>query len=117
MTPGARQRHFERFPVEHIEGTLLVPGDLRVVDLSQTGLSFEISSPLQADEPRELELLYRQQSVRVQVAIRWVRTERNDGGQPVYRAGAEFLRVLEKSSSGLWDFILAEGAGQAAEEA
>ena len=107
--PDPKKRHFERFPVEHIEGTLHVPGDLHVLDMSQTGLSFETTSPIQADEPRELELLYRQQAVRVEVAVRWVRSERTDGGQPIYRVGAEFLRVLEKSPSGLWDFILAEG--------
>jgi hypothetical protein len=108
MTPDPKKRHFERFPVEHIEGTLQVPGDLHVLDLSQTGLSFETFSPVEAG-PRELELSYRRQALRVEVRIRWARLERREEGRQIYRAGAEFKRVIEKEATGLWDFILAEG--------
>lgn len=109
MTADPRQRHFERFPVDHIEGTLLHPADVHVLDLSQTGLSFETSSPVEAGTRRELELSYRGQAVRLELQVRWARPERRDEGRQIHRAGAEFVRVLSKEDTGLWDFILAEG--------
>lgn len=114
--PGPHQdlkkRHFQRFPVEHIEGTLRTPGDLEILDLSQTGLAFETELPVEAESRSELELRYRNQGVRVSVVIRWARPERREEGRQIYRAGAEFLRVIEKDDTGLWDFILAEGRGE-----
>lgn len=113
--PGPNQnlkkRHFQRFPVEHIEGTLHSPGDLRILDLSQTGLAFETEFPVEEGSRPEVELRYRRQGVRVAVAIRWTQPERREKDRQIYRSGAEFLRVMEKSDTGLWDFILAEGNG------
>jgi len=106
-----QQRHFQRFPVERIEGTLREPGDVRVLDLSQTGLAFETEIPVETGRQHLLELGYRNQKVRLEVRVRWARPERQKEGRQVYRAGAEFLRVLEKEQTGLWDFILAEGGG------
>lgn len=111
--PGPNQdlqkRHFQRFPVEHIEGCLRNPGDLRVLDLSQTGLAFETEYPVEEGSRPELELRYRNQGVRVAVVVRWTRPERREKERQIYRSGAEFLRVVEKEDTGLWDFILAEG--------
>jgi hypothetical protein len=106
-----KKRHFQRFPVEHIEGTLHTPGDLRVVDLSQTGLAFETEFPVEEGSRPEIELRYRNQGVRVAVRVRWARPERREKERQIYRSGAEFLDVIEKSDTGLWDFILAEGNG------
>lgn len=113
MTSDLKKRHFERFPVEHIEGTLQQPGDVHVLDLSQTGLSFETSASVEAETRRELELSYRGQAVRVEIQIRWARPERRDEGRQIHRAGAEFVRVMQKEDTGLWDFILAEGGTEA----
>ena len=104
-----KKRHFQRFPVEHIEGALHDLGDLQVLDLSQTGLAFETEFPVEEGSRPELELRYRNQGVRVSVVIRWARPERREEGRRIYRAGAEFLDVIQKDDTGLWDFILAEG--------
>lgn len=104
-----RKRHFQRFPVEHIEGTLRTPGDVQVLDMSQTGLAFETDFAVEIGSRPEVELRYRNQGVRVAVAIRWARPERREKGRQIHRAGAEFLRVIQKDDTGLWDFILAEG--------
>lgn len=113
-SPQPQQRHFQRFPVERIEGTLRQPGDVRVVDMSQTGLALETEVPVESGRQHVLELAYRNQTVRLEVRVRWARPERQEEGRQIYRAGAEFLRVLEKEDTGLWDFILAEG-GEGAE--
>lgn len=109
MAMDRGERHFERFPVEHIEGELREPGDVHVLDLSQTGLAFSTPVPLESGERRELELKYRGQRVRVEVMVRWAKPEWSEAhGRAVHRVGAEFERVLEKEETGLWDFILAE---------
>lgn len=110
MTVDRGARHFERFPVEHIEGTLREPGDVHVLDLSQTGMAFSTPVALELGDRRKLELAYRGQGVRLEVTVRWARSEWSEAhGRAAHRVGAEFERVLEKADTGLWDFILAEG--------
>jgi hypothetical protein len=105
-----RHRRFHRIPIEALEGRLHTPRDLAVRDLSRTGMSFDTSEPLDEGKDCFVELTYRGQTIRLAVNVRWVqKRETGRGEPPVYHVGAEFVDVLEKPSTGLWDWIRVVG--------
>jgi len=101
-----RNRRFHRIPIEALKGRLHTPRDLTVRDLSRTGLSFDTSEPLEEGKDCFVELTYRGQTIRLALNVRWVRREEAGAGEPpIYHVGAEFVDVLEKPPTGLWDWI------------
>jgi|GEM_PF-1910637 len=105
-----RQRRFHRIPIEALKGRLHTPRDLTVRDLSRTGMSFDTSEPLEEGKDCFVELTYRNQSVRLALNVRWVRREESAQGEPpVYHVGAEFVDVLDRPPTGLWDWIRVVG--------
>lgn len=117
------KRSFERIPVHTVTGTLRHPGDIRVLDLSRTGMAFATSERLEVGADYELELEYRHQSVKLAVIVRWVERQESErqegagehaqaeppGGGERHHVGAEFVTVLEKAPTGMWDWIQAQG--------
>lgn len=109
-----RQRRFHRIPIEALKGRLHTPRDLTVRDLSRTGMAFETSEPLEEGKDYFVELSYRGQSIRLAVNVRWVKPEEAGRGEPpAYQVGAEFVDILEKPDTGLWDWIGVAGEGGA----
>jgi hypothetical protein len=91
-----------------LTGTLRAPGDIEVLDLSRTGLAFAAAERLQQGGDYEIELQHRGQAVRLTVNVRWVKEEEGRQGRGArYHVGAEFVAVLQKPATGLWDWILA----------
>jgi len=105
-----RQRRFHRIPIEALTGRLHTPRDVTVRDLSRTGMAFHTSEPLEEGKDYFVELVHRGQTIRLAVNVRWVRQEPADGGEPpVYFVGAEFVDILDKPDTGLWDWIRVAG--------
>lgn len=107
-------RRFHRVPVDTVEGTLHAPGDLEILDLSRTGMAFATDVPLEVDASHVVELTYRGQTVELEVEVRWVKEEESPAGAPPsrgtrYRVGVELVEVLDKPSTGIWDWILPAG--------
>lgn len=101
------RRGYERIPVGTVTGTLHTPGDIEVLDLSRTGVAFAAVERLDEGTDYEIELRHREQPVKLVVSVRWVKeTETAEGAGAVYRVGAEFITVLQKTSTGIWDWIL-----------
>jgi len=101
------RRGYERIPVGTVTGTLHTPGDIEVLDLSRTGMAFATVERLDEGADYEIELRHREQPVKLVVSVRWVKkAETADGARAGYHVGAEFISVLQKTSTGIWDWIL-----------
>ena len=107
------RRRYGRFPVSGIHGSLKRTGDLTLLDLSRTGISFETSNPITVGENYFLELRYGDAKVSLEVLVKWCALRgkvRDDDGEqrPVYQAGAGFVDVLRDAPGGLWQALEAE---------
>jgi hypothetical protein len=113
-----RQRRFERIPIESLEGRLHTPRDLEVRDLSRTGMAFDTDEPLEEGKDYFVELIHRGQVVKLAVNVRWVRREEGSGGEPPrYHVGVEFVDVVERPATGIWDWVRVVGQeGEASED-
>lgn len=93
--------------MDTVTGTLRTPGDIEVLDLSRTGLAFATAERLEEGVDYEVELRHREQPMTATIIVRWIR-DADDGGHR-YRVGAEFVTVLSKSDTGIWDWVQAPG--------
>jgi hypothetical protein len=112
-TKRPERRRYGRFPVARIHGSLKRAGDLTLLDLSRTGISFETSNAISVGESYFLELRYRQAAVNLEVMVKWCAlggTVFDDEGdeQPLYHAGGVFVDVLRDAPGGLWRALEAE---------
>jgi hypothetical protein len=108
MNGGSPQRRREkRFPVAGIRGTLRTPQDVRVVNLSRRGISFETEQDVVPGDDYGLELRYRGRVVNLVANVRWcaLRGPEAPDDSPVYRAGGPFLDV-EAGEGGLWESLV-----------
>jgi hypothetical protein len=95
-----------RFPVQGIWGTLRFPQDVRVLNLSRSGIQFETQEPLPVGQSCFLELRHHAEAASIEIEVRWTETEpeRAVGGGP-YRVGARFVDIFRDHGGGLWDGI------------
>jgi len=104
------KRRFKRYDVTGVEGTLVFNLDVRVVDLSLTGMSIEAQSALQAGANYTVSVRRREGRLRFPAVARWCHlmgTEESAKGEivPVYRAGLDFRDALDESARQLLAFI------------
>jgi hypothetical protein len=107
------RRRWGRFPVSGIRGSLKTTGDVTLLDLSRTGISFETSNPITVGGSYFLELRYGQAQVNLEVLVKWCAmrgTVRDDDGEDhaIYQAGAGFVDILRDAPGGLWRALEAE---------
>lgn len=96
-----------------IHGSLKRSGDLTLLDLSRTGISFETSNPITVGQHYYLELRYGEAKVSLEVLVKWCALRgrlRDDDGdeQPIYQAGAGFVDVHRDAPGGIWEALRAE---------
>jgi hypothetical protein len=113
-----RHRRFDRIPIESLTGRLHTPRDLKVRDLSRTGMAFDTDERLEEGKDYFVELSHRGQSVKLAVNVRWVRPEEPPAGEPPrYHVGVEFVDVLDRPATGIWDWVRVVGEdGEASED-
>jgi hypothetical protein len=101
------QRRHTRFPVQGIYGTLRVPRDVRVLNLSRSGISFETSEALAAGESCFLELRHHAEAASIELSVRWTAPGRSGPaeGRPLFQVGARFVDVHRDRTDGLWAAI------------
>lgn len=113
-----QRRRELRIPVRGIEGSLQSPGDVRVVDLSRHGVSFETLHKLTVGDDCFLELRYRNKVVSVATVLRWCSLTSASNPEEIraFRAGGAFTEVLADGPDGLWSCLVAESPTPAAPE-
>lgn len=107
---SAEKRRFRRYDVTGVEGTLILNLDVRVIDLSLTGMSVEAATALKPGAAYTVRLRREGEPLRFPATVRWcrlVRTEPNARGEVTafYRAGLDFRDSLDEKARWILDFI------------
>ena len=106
------RRRRPRRVIPGIEATLRSPGDVKVLDLSLTGLATEVPGELQPGQHCFLSLRHDRHCAMVETVVKWAginRMERRFGRLiPMFRAGMVFVDIERQDTGGIWDWILTE---------
>ena len=95
-----------------IEGTLRSPGDVRVVDLSVTGLSAELAREVKPGDHCFLELRHGRSRAMVEAVVKWSalpHIQREVGRPPLaFLTGMAFVDIEHDGTDPIWECILPE---------
>jgi hypothetical protein len=105
----SEQRRHTRFPVQGIFGSLRSPRDIRVVNLSRSGIAFETSEDLAVGESCFLELRHHTDAASIEILVEWSEPAGNPAAlrKPVFLVGARFVDVFRDTGGGFWEAIAA----------
>lgn len=102
---AARTRREMRFPVEGVRGSLKSPGDLRIINVSRSGLAFATMHHLAVGDHYFIEIRYQGQTANLELELRWCfwQPETGDDDEhPVFLAGGRFVDIVRDDPGGLW---------------
>ncbi len=104
------KRRFPRFDVHDLDGSLQLAMDVRVQNLSVSGMAVETSARLTVGRSYRFKLRHRDRVLPVAGTVAWSflhRTQRNAVGdvQPVYRAGVRFDGILTDDAKALIEIL------------
>ncbi|MGD2113482.1 MAG: PilZ domain-containing protein [Acidobacteriota bacterium] len=101
---SSRKRREMRFPVEGVRGSLKSPGDLRIINVSRSGLSFATMHHLTVGDHYFIEIRYQGQTANLELELRWCfwQPETGDAEPPIFLAGGRFVDIVRDDPDGLW---------------
>lgn len=107
--PAGRRRH-RRYEVAGLGGRLVVPMEVRVVNLSLGGMSLETNDYLQFGRSYSVNLDHNGHRVTLVATVAWCKlrhTKKNPSGDvvPVFRAGLRFQVLSGERLHELWQII------------
>ena len=111
MTPAeSERRKHPRYDVAGLRGHLVVPIQIRVINVSLGGMALETNSYLQFGRAYTFKLEGGEQSLSLTGTVAWCslkKTLRSPTGEvlPVYRAGLKFEALSAERTRDLWDLI------------
>jgi len=102
-------RKFARYSVEGAFARLASPMDVKILNLSRTGMALETTQPLLVGEKYVLDMEQRGRSITLEVRVRWCRptgSYRTPAGRDVglFRAGGSFVEIAA-AAGGIWDSL------------
>ncbi len=105
-----RKRRHHRYDVRGVRGTLVFPMQVKVLNMSLTGLAIESRKALEIGKKYDLKLHNGRETIDINVDVQWchlVRTERTGTSEvrPVYQAGLDFRHVLGYQARELLTFL------------
>lgn len=108
----SEKRRFPRFEVPNLSGSLTVPVEITVINLSLGGLALETNSYLHFGRSYTLRLADDEHSLALTGTVAWCslkRTLKSDDGEvlPIYRAGLRFEPLSAERSRELWRLMRA----------
>ncbi len=111
MARFTRKRQEMRIPVEGVQGSLRTPGDLRIINLSRSGLAFATAHHLTVGETSFIELRFQQQTANLELKLLWCfRQPKLEPMEPeVFLAGGRFVDVVRDDPDGLWRGLVGKG--------
>ncbi len=103
-------RQYARYAVEGAFARLRSPMDVKILNLSRTGLALETTQPLLVAERYVLQMEQRDRSISLEVQVRWclpTGSYRTPAGREValFRVGGSFVDVAASGGSGFWDAL------------
>jgi len=102
-------RQYARYSVEGAFARLASPMDVKILNLSRTGIALETTQPLLVGEQYVLDMEQRGRSITLEVRVRWclpMGSYRTPAGRDVglFRAGGSFVEVAA-AAGGIWDSL------------
>lgn len=103
-------RHYKRFVVEGIEGTLMFTTDIEVLNISINGIALRSKRRLEIGREYTLKLEYKDKTVSMTGVVVWsvlseLHRDRNAENVPFYKVGMRFSDVVSSKMAILLDFI------------
>ena len=110
-------RQYARYAVEDAFARLASPMDVKILNLSRSGLALETTQPLLVGERYVLDVEQRGRSVSLEVLVRWclpVGSYSTPSGRSValFRAGGSFVDVAASRAGGIWDSLRPASASE-----
>lgn len=107
---GDEKRRSPRFDVQDLDGSLLLAMDVRVQNLSVSGMAVETSARLSVGRSYRFKLRHGDRIVVIMGTVAWSflhRTQKNCAGdvEPVYRAGVRFDGMLTENAQALLEIL------------
>jgi c-di-GMP-binding flagellar brake protein YcgR len=108
--PARDRRRHRRYDVEDVRGNLLFTTEVRILNLSLTGMAIETDVFLKVEGRYHLKIRSNEHPLDLEVVVKWChldRTERRPDGDvaPVYKAGLDFKDVLGERAREILAFI------------
>jgi hypothetical protein len=110
--PGKKdeKRRQKRYPVTGLQGNVLYPSDLEVLNISIDGAAIEMSKRLDLNREYTLRIKYKDTILNLKGRVVWsILSYREDKDSkeiiPVYRAGIRFTDTLHEKTNILLNFI------------
>ncbi len=106
----SEKRRHPRFDIQDLDGSLLLAMDVRVQNLSVSGMAVETSARLTVGRSYRFKLRHRERVLVIMGTVAWSflhRTHRNCAGEvePVYRAGVRFDGMLTDNAHALLEIL------------
>ncbi len=104
------KRHYKRFVVEGIEGTLMFTTDVEILNISINGVALRATRRLEIGREYTLKLEYKDKVVSMTGVVVWsvlseLHRDQHSENVPLYKAGMRFSDVVSSKMSMLLDFI------------
>ncbi len=104
------RRHYQRFVVEGIEGTLMFATDVDIINISINGVALKANRRLEIGREYTLKLEFHDKVISLNGVVVWSVLSELGRGQheekvPIYRAGMRFTNVMSEKMAKLLDFI------------
>jgi len=115
MARLSSKRQEMRFPVEGVQGSLRAPGDLRIINLSRSGLAFATSHHLTVGDTSFIEIRFHHQTASLELELLWCfrQPKLEPEEREMFLAGGRFVDVVRDDPQGLWRGLVARGASGA----
>jgi len=112
VTRFSGQRQEMRFPVEGIQGSLRAPGDLRIINLSRSGLAFATTHHLTVGDASFIEIRFRDQTASLELKLLWCfrQPKLEPEETEMFLAGGRFVDIVRDDPDGLWRGLVAKRA-------
>lgn len=104
------RRHYQRFVVEGVEGTLMFATDVDIINISINGVALKADRRLEIAREYTLKLEFHDQVISLNGIVVWSVLSELGRGQleekvPIYKVGMRFTNVISEKMAGILDFI------------
>ncbi len=110
MSDIKEKRRHKRYAVSGIQGTVLYPSELNVIDISVDGAAIETTRRLELNREYTLKIKSQDTILDLKGRVVWSilsHTEKRDTGEivPIYKAGVQFTELISGKTNMLLRFI------------
>lgn len=108
--PKENKRRNKGYFVNGVQGNVLYPSDLHIINISIDGATIETKKRLELNREYSFKVKYKDSFLHLKGLVVWSilsQTEKRDSGEiiPIYKAGIRFTNILNEKANTLLKFI------------